>query len=125
MLNFFLSEGKVMLKFLNLKEEGFTVEYALAVTEIEIESAKREGIVAIKVLHGYGSHGRGGVIAMELKKRLQVWKRSGFIVDYFGGDRWNIFDNLTKRILELDKSIYNDEDINKSNPGITIIQVIK
>ena len=112
-----------MLKFLNLKEEGFTVEYALAITEIEIESAKREGIVAIKVLHGYGSHGRGGVIAVELKKKLQMWKRAGFIVDYFGGDRWNIFFFFFLRVLELDKSIYNDEDMNKSNPGITIIQV--
>ena len=31
-----------MLRFINLKEDGYTVEYALAVLEIEIESAKRE-----------------------------------------------------------------------------------
>jgi len=53
-----------LLKTVNLKEENFNVELALAVVEIEIECAKREGRAALKLLHGYGSHGRGGVIAI-------------------------------------------------------------
>lgn len=114
-----------MLKFVNLKEGNYSVEYALAITEIEIESAKREGCSCIKILHGYGSHGRGGVIAVALRKQLNHWKRMGFITDYFGGDKWNIFDKDTQKILLLDKTIYNDEDMNKSNPGITIVQLIK
>ena len=114
-----------MLKCINLKENSATVDYALAVIEIEIEGAKREGVIAIKVLHGYGSHGKGGAIALELRKQLRLWKNSGLIVDYFGGDNWNMFDKKTLKILELDKSICNDEDMNKSNPGITIIQVNK
>lgn len=111
-----------MLRLVNLKE-GYSVEQALAILEIEIESAKREGIVAIKVLHGYGSHGRGGVIRQSLLPLLSSWKRSGFIKDFFGGDKWNLFDVDAKRILLKDKSIYNDCDISSSNPGITIIEV--
>ena len=38
-----------MLKFCNIKENGATVEYALARLEIEIESAKKENIVAINI----------------------------------------------------------------------------
>ena len=57
-----------MLKLVNLKDGEFNVELALATVEIEIEQAKKEGVVAIKVLHGYGSHGRGGIIAFELRK---------------------------------------------------------
>lgn len=49
----------------------------------------------------------------------------GFIIDFFGGDKWNLFDKDTQKILLLDKSIYNDEDMNKANPGITIIQLTK
>lgn len=114
-----------MLKFLNLKEEGFTVEYALAILGIEIEGAKREGICALKLLHGYGSHGRGGVIAIAVKRQLSLWKRQGKIVDYFGGDHWDIFDKKTMNILNLDKTIYNDEDLGHANPGITIVQLKK
>ena len=114
-----------MLKTINLKENNATVDYALAVIEIEIEGAKKEGIITLKVLHGYGSHGRGGAIKIELTKCLRQWKKSGFIVDYFGGEKWSIFSQETMNILEKDKSIYNDEDMEKANPGITIIQVIK
>ena len=111
------------MRCLNLKENGATVEYALAVLEIEIESAKKAGEVAIKILHGYGSHGRGGAILNELKKQLRIWKRAGFIKDYFSGDKWNISDEKTINILNLDKNIFGDEDLNKSNPGISIIQI--
>ena len=111
------------MRFLNLKEPGSTVEYALALLEIEIEKAKFSGDKAIKVLHGYGSHGKGGSILIALKKQLRSWKRSGFIKDYFGGDRWNISDEKTINILQKDKTIYNDEDMNKSNPGISIIEI--
>ena len=114
-----------MLRFINLKEDGYTVEYALAVLEIEIESAKREGICAMKLLHGYGSHGKGGVIAQAVKKQLELWKRQGFIVDYFGVDHCDIFDPKTQTILNLDKGIYNDEDLGHANPGISIIQLKK
>ena len=52
----------------------YSVESAIAMVELEIEQAKREGIVALKVLHGYGSHGRGGAIMLQLRKVLLMWK---------------------------------------------------
>ena len=111
-----------MLRLINLKE-GYSLEQALAILEIEIESAKKEGIVAVKVLHGYGSHGKGGVIRKTLLPLLASWKKSKFILNYFSGDKWNLFDEDAKRILLKDKSIYNDCDISSSNPGITIIEI--
>ena len=111
------------VQFIDLKKENATVDYALALVEIAIEGGKLEGQTVIKVLHGYGSHGRGGVILIELRKQLERWKRSKFIKDYFGGDRWNIFDPLTMEILQKDKTIYGDEDMGRANPGITIIYI--
>ena len=112
-----------MLKLINLKDGSYSDESALATVEIEIERAKIEGLVAIKVLHGYGSHGTGGIIALELRRALFHWKKNGFIKNYFGGDRWNIFDKFSKNILIKDKSIYNDPDMTTANPGITIIEI--
>ena len=111
-----------MIRLVNLKE-GYSVEQAIAILEIEIESAKKEGIIAIKVLHGYGSHGKGGIIRKTLLPLLARWKKSKFILDYFSGDKWNLFDNEAKRILLKDKTMYNDCDIANSNPGITIIEI--
>lgn len=109
------------MRIVDLKKENCTVDYALAIVEIEVESSKKEGLCAIKVLHGYGSHGKGGAILLNLRQKLRQWKKSGFIKDYFGGDKWNMFDKTTMEILMKDKSIYGDEDLNKANPGITII----
>ncbi len=112
-----------MLRLINLKDGVYSVELAIATVEIEIEQAKKEGLVALKILHGYGSHGVGGVIAQSLRKELFHWKKEGFIKNYFGGDCWNMFDKQSQNILLKDKSIFNDPDIGNSNPGITIIEL--
>ena len=112
-----------MLEIIDLKKENSTVEYALAIVEIEIERASLAGTKVIKVLHGYGSHGKGGAIFLNLRKVLSIWKKQGKIKDFFGGDRWNMSDHTALEILNSDKTIYNDEDFNKFNPGITIIVV--
>lgn len=112
-----------MLRLVNLKESVYSVDYAIKTIEIEIEQAKREGIVALKILHGYGSHGKGGAIMKELRKILPMWKKQGYIVNYFGGDKWSLFDEDSKVILNKDKTIFGDCDIDHGNPGITIIQL--
>lgn len=112
-----------MLKFINLKEGSPSVDYALALVEIEIENAPREGVSVIKVLHGYGSHGRGGTILTELRKMLRTMHKQHKISQFFGGDDWNIFNEKTLAVLNRDKAIAGDEDLNKSNPGITIIVI--
>ncbi len=111
------------MKTINLEQENYTVDHALKMVEIEIENAKLEGEVALKIVHGYGSHGVGGVILLSLRPLLVKWKRKGFIKNYFFGDKWNLFDVDTQRILQRDKSIYGDKDFYCSNPGITIIEL--
>lgn len=111
------------MKTLNLEQGNFSVEHALILVEIEIENAKREGAVAIKVVHGYGSHGVGGAILLALRTKLAEWKRTGFIENYFFGDKWNLFDKDAQKILNRDKSIYGDRDFYTRNPGITIIEI--
>ncbi|MBQ8444115.1 MAG: hypothetical protein IJX25_02040 [Clostridia bacterium] len=112
-----------MLRLINLKDDVYNVDYAIKTVEIEIENAKREGLVALKILHGYGSHGRGGAIMLELRRILPLWKRQGFVTNYFGGDKWSLFDEDSREILEKDKTIVGDCDLDKGNPGITIIQL--
>lgn len=109
-----------MLKVVNLKEFSPTVDIALASVQIAMETAKREGVTAIKVLHGYGSHGRGGAILIELRKLLRQYKKQGQILDFFGGESWDMFNEKTLFVLNRDKSIV-DEDLGRANPGITII----
>ena len=112
-----------MLKLIDLKSDNYSVEYALAVLEIEIEGAKREGLVALKILHGYGSHGVGGAIMLAVRRQLALWKKTGFVKNYFGGDKWDMFDKDSQKVLMNDKTIVGDCDLGHANPGITIIEL--
>lgn len=112
-----------MLRLVDLKDDVYSVEYALAIVELEIESAKKEGLIAIKILHGYGSHGVGGTIMLSLRKQLPLWKKTGFIKNFFGGDKWDLFDKESQKILMQDKTIVGDCDLGHANPGITIVQI--
>ena len=123
MLNFLKVKERNMLKVLNLKEDFVSTDQALAMVEIEIERCAFDGCVAIKVLHGYGSHGKGGKILIALRQKLRQWKRNGFIKNYFAGDKWDVFDKDAWEILQADKSISGDEDLGRANPGITIIAI--
>lgn len=109
-----------MLKEINLKEVG-SVNDSIAITLMEIERAKIEGVTVIKLMHGYGSHGSGGIILKEIRKELSILKRQRKIRDFFNGEKWNIFDNEVVEILNRDKTISGDSDLNHRNPGITII----
>ena len=113
----------MIMRTINLESGEYSVEQAVAILEIEIESAKKEGLVAIKVVHGYGSHGKGGAILLALRPKLLSWKRGKFIQNYFFGDKWNLFDKDAQKILTKDKSICGDVDFYTNNPGITIIEL--
>ena len=108
------------MRTFNLKETGASKEDSVILLEMFIESAKVEKETVVKVLHGYGSHGVGGVLFSAVREKLAQLKRLGKIKDFFGGGKWNLLDRETIDALLKDKGCF-DDDLNKSNPGITII----
>ena len=109
-----------MIKSLDLKEVA-SVDSSLALVEMEVEGAKREGVSVLKLVHGYGSHGQGGATLKEVRRLLLILKKRGKIKDFFNGDKWNLFQKECVEILTRDKTIVGDCDLNKNNPGITIV----
>lgn len=108
------------MRTFNLKEIGANREDSVILLEMFIEESRVMGESVIKVLHGYGSHGVGGVLFSAVREKLTTLKRQQKIKDFFGGGKWNLLDGDTINALFKDKSVV-DEDLNKSNPGITIV----
>lgn len=106
---------------INLKENSPPLEVALAKIAIEIEQASFAGEKVLKILHGYGSHGTGGVISTESRKLLSKLKKENKIKDFFFGDKWNAFDKKAQALIMQTKTLADDDDLNKNNPGITIV----
>ena len=110
-------------KTLNLKEFMPTVEQALKMIEIEIETAKKEGMKALKVVHGYGSSGVGGEINKALPNWAKLAKKKKLIKDFIKGTEW-ITDS--EKVLEAKKYCQNligDPELFFYNPGVSIILI--
>ncbi len=106
---------------LNLKENSPSVSEAIAILDINLEIYQSSGIKVVKIIHGYGSHGVGGAICLELRRYLAQLKKHNKIKDYLYGDEWDISNEKCFQILKTLSNHYLDKDLNHRNPGITIV----
>ena len=104
---------------INIKSLNQTVSLALSEFLVEIDKAKFSGVKLIKVVHGYGSHGKGGEIKKELHKLLYFLKRENTIKNYIKGE--SITKEVLAGFLEDFPSLVLDTDIKNYNSGITLV----
>jgi len=98
-----------------------TLEDARRVVIAEIKQAKREGVTVLKVIHGYGSSGKGGTLRIGLRKSFGLRKKEGVIKDFIAGEDFSIFDETTLDLLEAVPELRGDPDLGATNEGVTII----
>ncbi len=108
-------------KVINLKINSPSVDEAIANLDIEIDICKLSNVKVLKVIHGYGSHGTGGAICIAVRKFLKTLIKQKKIKDMLLGNEWDLSNKKCFDLLENLKDCYKDEDLNKLNPGITIV----
>ena len=86
-----------------------------------IQKAKRERVVAVKFIHGYGSTGSGGRIRIELRKYLSRQLTQGAISLFVPGEKLSIFDADTRTLLEACPQVRRDSDLERHNNGVTVV----
>lgn len=104
---------------LNIKSENQTVSQALGEFLIELDRARFCQTKILKVVTGYGSHGKGGEIKKELQKLLFKLKREEKIASYFSCEKLTK-DDLHSLCVEYPDLIL-DFEISSYNSGITIV----
>ena len=109
------------LREINIKDGMPTIDEARRRLIDELTMAKRQGITALKLIHGYGSSGEGGALRVALRKSLSIRKREGRIRSYVAGEKWSIFEDGAREILDHCPDLRRDPDLNRHNNGITII----
>ncbi|MEI2725777.1 MAG: hypothetical protein V9H26_20370 [Verrucomicrobiota bacterium] len=87
----------------------------------EIRRAKREGVQVLKVIHGYGSSGKGGVLGVGLRKSFRLRKKEGVIKDFIAGETFTIFNPTVLAMLEAIPELRGDPDLSATNEGVTIL----
>lgn len=105
----------------NLEAGMPSVEEALQRMDDFFMEMKTNHIKLLKLIHGYGSTGRGGKIREEVRKKLNTLKDRHIIAEYLPGEDFNPFDEKSRRILEVFDESVHDPDFGQYNQGITLV----
>ena len=87
----------------------------------EVKVAKRDGVRVLKVIHGYGSSGKGGALCVGLRKSFGLRKKEGVIKDFIAGEEFSIFNPKVLALLEAVPELRGDPDLGATNEGVTIL----
>lgn len=87
----------------------------------EIKRAKREGVKVLKVIHGYGSSGKGGTLCVGLRKSFGLRKKEGVIKDSIAGEDFTVFNPTVLALLEAVPELRGDPDLGATNEGVTVL----
>lgn len=109
------------IKTINIKQDFPPADVAVAYMEMEIESLKNTEVLALKVVHGYGSHGKGGEIKKQVHLKLKELKKFGKIRDYIPAEQFGYFARQDQYIRQHVSDLLIDIDLKNYNSGITIV----
>ena len=112
------------VKILNIEAGMPTVEEARHMLLAELKQAKQRGVGAVKVIHGYGSTGKGGTLRGALRKSLLRRKKEGLVTRVIFGEKWSVFEDDARYAIEHCPELRSDRDLNHSNEGITIVLLV-
>lgn len=106
---------------LNLELGMPSVEFARKKLNQGLRTARSTGSLVVKIIHGYGSTGKGGAIRLDTMKVLGEKKRAGQIRAFVPGESYSVFDAATRTMLELCPELRHDLDLTRQNHGITMV----
>ena len=116
-------EENVTRKYITIRiKSNFpTCEEAIVKLYDQIKEAKISGVKIIKVIHGYGSSGKGGELRFCLREYMDSLEDNKFIRYYMIGEEFSRQYKMGKKILHDYPKLVNDKDLNRFNKGITLI----
>ena len=87
----------------------------------ELRSARRQNAKVLKLIHGYGSSGKGGALRVGLRKSFVLRRKEGVIRDFIAGEDFSIFQPTTLALLEAVPELRGDPDLDAANEGVTVL----
>jgi hypothetical protein len=116
-----MNRRRSALKVVNLEQDMPTVPLALSRLNDALRMARAEGYAAVKIIHGYGSSGKGGAIRVAAQAELMQRVRSGELRAFIAGEEWRISDERSWALLQARAELKQDSDLGRGNKGISIV----
>lgn len=109
------------IREINLELGRPTVDIALRRLESELCSAKAMHAPVLKIIHGYGSSGKGGKIRTACRTYLKQQQESGQVRDVIRGEDFSLFSEATRQAFRVCDALRHDRDLDNYNNGITFV----
>lgn len=112
------------LRTINLEAGCPSLDEARRRLLTEFEAARQQRVRIIKIIHGYGSSGSGGTLCVGIRKSLRLRVKERKVALFIPGERFSSDAVETRDLLQRHPSLRGDRDLNRANPGITIVELV-
>jgi hypothetical protein len=107
----------------NLETGRPTIDQARRRLVAELEAARGSGVRLVKIIHGWGSSGRGGGLNVAIRKSLRLRIKEGKATLMVTGERFSSDTEEGRELARRYPSLRNDRDFNRANPGISVLEL--
>lgn len=94
---------------------------ALRRLETALAEARKKRVTVMKIVHGYGSSGVGGILRPVVRNFLRHAREKGDIRLFVTGESFSSFDQRSKDLIHQAPLLLLDSDLGGANKGITLV----
>lgn len=109
------------MREINIKYDMPDVQTALNRLYNAIINARASGVREVKIVHGYGSSGKGGAIKSAVHNELRTYRIRRTIKDFCPGEQFGPFSETGRRLVQNNPQIKADRDWGRNNEGVTVV----
>jgi hypothetical protein len=113
--------AKIKVLIADLEAGRPTANEALLRLDFELARARRAGALAVKLIHGYGSSGTGGVLREAVQDALRRMAETHKIRAFVAGEDWRISNETAWNMQKLVPELKQDRDLGRGNLGISLV----
>ena len=99
------------------------MQKALERLERDLREARACEAKVVRVIHGYGSSGRGGKIRDAVRRELGRKLARGEVTDVTLGENYSSTTNAGRDLLSRFRELNPTERSDSANPGLTIVEM--
>ena len=109
------------IREINLEEGMPSSDEAILRMRTLLEAARVDRVGVAKLIHGYGSTGRGGRIRVAVLSELRFMKSRRLIRDYVPGEDFGPFSEAARDLVTRRPALARDRDYGRCNRGVTVV----
>lgn len=109
------------MTIINLEYKMPTVAQARIRLDQAFRTARSQKQPVLKLIHGYGSTGKGGAIKKDVNIFLKEQKFQGKIKYFVSGEDFSPFNPIVREMLVEYPELKYDDDYARENRGVTIV----